>query len=202
MKLKKIKIKSQRLFELHLMKSRIYEQPIEKSFSRSLPNVDLTNIIVNFKTALSVIFKYHTSNKRILFIGVSKSMGTILNRKSQHVAISRSLDMKKVRLETMFKNNFSSDKQISKLENFSLLPKLTHKPDLLVVFEQNRSNSDFEAIVQESYTNRIPIIKFNSNLQERSKIHSYSVPGNVKGFSSKIIDSLFSVLVNTVIKRF
>jgi hypothetical protein len=30
MKLEKIKIKYKRLFELHLIKSRIYEQPIEK----------------------------------------------------------------------------------------------------------------------------------------------------------------------------
>jgi ribosomal protein S2 len=201
MKLKKIKIKSQRLFELHLIKSRIYEQPIEKSLSKSLPDVDLTDIIFNFKTALSIIFKYHTSNKRILFVGVPKSLEVILNRKSRHVAISNSLDMKKVRLETMFKSNLGSDKQISKLEKNFLLPKLTSKPDLVVVFEQNRSKNDFEAIVQESYINRIPIIKFNSNLQERYRVHSYSVPGNVKGSSPKVINSLFSVLLNTVIKR-
>lgn len=201
MKLKKIKIKSQRLFELHLMKSRIYEQPIKTSFSKSLPDVNLADIIVNFKTVLSVIFKYHTSNKRILFIGVSKSIEATLNRKSPHVAISRFLDMKKVRLETMFKSNLGSDKQISKLEKKFLLPKLTSKPDLVVVFEHNRSDSNLEAIIQESYINRIPIIKFNFNLQERYKIHSYNVPGNVKGFSSKIMDSLFSILVNSVIKR-
>ena len=119
-----MKIKSQRLFELHLIKSRIYEQPIEKSVSKSLPDVDLTDIILNFKTALSVIFKYHISNKRILFVGVPKSIEIVLNKKSRHLAVSRSLDMKKVRLGNMFKNNIESGRQTSKLEKKSLLPKL------------------------------------------------------------------------------
>ena len=90
MKLEKTKIKSKRLFELHLIKSKIYEQPIEKSILKHLPDVNVANIMLHFKKALQVIFKYHSNDKRILFIGTPTVIETILNQKSNHLALSKS----------------------------------------------------------------------------------------------------------------
>ena len=72
MKTKKFKFKQ--LLKLHLLKSRVYEYPIKKTNFNDLITANLDQVIVGIKRALQVIFQYHQTNKRILFIGGPKEI--------------------------------------------------------------------------------------------------------------------------------
>jgi ribosomal protein S2 len=201
MKLEKIKIKYKRLFELHLIKSRIYEQPIKKNMSENLPDADLSNIMLNFKKALQVIFKYHSNNKRILFLGVPKVIETTLNSQTNHTAVSNSFNIKRLQLSKSIKNSVRFSSRIAATAKASVLPKLNSKPDLIVLFDQSFLDSKYEAIVKEAYIARIPVIKFNDTLQERYWKHCYGVPGNLNSSSTKTIDNIFFTIVNSMLKN-
>jgi ribosomal protein S2 len=200
MKLEKIKIKYKRLFELHLIKSRIYEQSIEKNMYKTLPDVNLSNIMLNFKKALQVIFKYHSNNKRILFLGVPKIVETTLNAQTNHTAISNSFNIKRLQLSKSIKNSVRFSTRIAAAGKASVLPKLNNKPDLVVLFDQSSLDSKYDAIIKEAYIGRIPVIKFNDSLQERYWRHCYGVPGNLNSSSTKVIDNIFFVIVNSMLK--
>jgi ribosomal protein S2 len=200
MKLEKNKIKYKRLFELHLIKSRIYEQPIKKNMSENLPDVNLSNIMLNLKKALQVIFKYHINNKRILFLGVPKVIETTLNSQTSHTAVSNSFNIKRLQLSKSIKNSVRFSTRIAATAKASVLPKLKNKPDLIVLFDQSFLDSKYEAIVKEAYTARIPVIKFNDTLQELYWKHCYGVPGNLNTSSTKIIDNIFFTIVNSMLK--
>jgi len=200
MKLEKAKIKYKRLFELHLIKSRIYEQSIEKNMSKNLPDVNLSNIMLNFKKALQVIFKYHSNNKRILFLGVPKVIETTLNAQTNHTALSNSFNVKKLQLSKSIKNSIRFSARIAGTEKTSALPKLTTKPDLLVIFDQSLLDSKYEGIIKEAYVARIPVIKFNDASQERYRKHCYGIPGNFNSASTKIVDNIFFTIINSMLK--
>ena len=75
---------SKQLLKLHLIKSKTYEQFIKK---KSLTNINLTHIVLNLKTALNIIFKFHKNNKHILFIGMPKIIETKVNETTIHTAL-------------------------------------------------------------------------------------------------------------------
>lgn len=186
------KINSKRLFELQLIKSKTYTQTKKGNFKN--PTINLSNMLLDFKKSINVIFKYHRNNKRILFIGSPKILENSINSNTSHTSIPSFL---KIRNEFIL-NNFLSksirlNKHLFNNKNF-LVTKLKKKPELIVLF--NHKNK--ESVIKEAATAKIPLIEFNSSKQRENWNYSYTVQGNMEYNKNKIIDNVLFVVLNSI----
>ncbi len=199
MKLKKFKFKQ--ILKLHILNSRAYEYAVKKTNSGLLTDFNLIQIISDFKKALHVIFEYHQANKKILFVGVPKKLELKINKLTHHVAIDRNFE-----LQGVISNNFKSSNLIkvgkqpfSKVYLKSLIPKLSKKPDLVVLLSHEKPQN----IIAESNVAKVPVITFVS--ENGSKTNSICGSYNLKGFgqnlSSTSEKSLFFLGLNFLFKR-
>jgi len=197
MKLLQNKIKFKRIFELHLIKSKIYKQTIEKNTSTNFLNTNLAQTILNFKKALRLIFNYHQIKKRILFLGVPTETEVRLNSTTQHIAISNSIKTKKLfNLTSEGKSNFNSLKN-----NKNIFSKLKKKPDLIVVIS-NDSKTKFHSIIEKAYILKTPIIEFSETMEKHYWKNFYTVLGNLKLLSSnKQSNNIFAVFIKAIMKK-
>jgi ribosomal protein S2 len=189
MKIKKFKFKQ--ILKLHLLKSRTYEQAIKKNNSNFLVDINLTQIINNLKKALQVIFHYHQADKRVLFIGVPKKLELKINRLTNHVAVPSTFN-----LQGIISNNFKSS-SITKETGFkSFLPKLSKKPDLVVLFSHEKS------VVSESYFAKVPLIIFNNDENSKNSWlnNFYNVQGNSNTLTATYNKNLFCIGLNFLFK--
>lgn len=209
MKLKKFK--SKQILKLFLLKSRGYENNItnKKINEKVLTHTNLTKALTNFKKALQIIFKYHRSEKKILFIGLPKKLQFKINTLTKHVAVPESFD-----LQFFFSNNnlnsFKSDKKLkltlNEFEVKDLFLKLKRKPDLLIFASENKNT------ICESYRHKLPMIFFgcSKDLKNVWIINSYRVP-DIKNNLSEILNQdfffasfnfLFKVFKNKKVRKF
>ena len=197
MKIKKFK--SKQILKLHLLKSRVYEQIVKKKNSTSLTDMDLLQTITNFKKALQVIFQYHNSNKFVLFIGVPKKLEFRINRLTKHVAVSNIFNLQGI--ISNYSKNFSKRDTLKNKSKTNLLrslqPKLSKKPDLIVLFSHEKKAN----IIIESSFAKIPLIIFNNetNIKE-SRNTFYTVSGNENNLMSDSNKNLFSMGLNFLFK--
>ena len=199
MKLSKKKINSKKIFELHLIKSKIYEQPVKKKNFESSPSVAINNIIINLKKSLNIIFKYHKNNKRILFIGNPKIIENRINKNTIHTSIpnyDETIINEKIITNSFIANSVKLNKHLFKNNNF-ILSKLIKKPDLIVIFKQNKNNY----LIEKSCVSKIPVIKFNCNEKRNSWSYNYNVPGNLNLTENKIIDNIFFIICNSLLNK-
>ena len=84
MKIKRIKSKTKQLLKFHVIKSRVYDKNEQIN---SLPNVNISKLIIKLKKSLQIIFRYHKEKKRILFIGIPEIIETKINSETNHIAI-------------------------------------------------------------------------------------------------------------------
>ena len=199
MKLIKNKINSKKIFKLHLIKSKIYEQPLKKKTFKSLPNVAIRDIMLNFKNSLNLIFKYHKNNKRILFIGNPKIIEDKINNTTIHTSIAN-YD-KNILNNGLITNNFIANsiklnKYLFKNNKF-ILSKLLKKPELIVIFKQQHNNQ----LIKESTVSKIPIIEFNHNLKRNNWQYNYTIPGNLNLTESKIVNNIYFIIFNSLLNR-
>lgn len=197
MKIKKFK--SRQILKLHLLKSKVYEQILKKKSSNSLSDIDLLQTITNFKKVLQVIFQYHIADKRVLFIGVPKKLEFRINKLTQHVAVSRIFNLQgsisNYSKNVTFRNSSKNTSKINLLK--SLEPKLTKKPDLIVLFSHEKK----ENIISESYFAKIPLIIFNSDTVNVKKTDTfYRVSGNENNLMNSSNQNLFSMGLNFLFK--
>jgi hypothetical protein len=200
MKIKKFKYKQ--LLKLHLLKSRIYEQPIKKTNFNDLIDLNLDQILVGIKKALQIIFQYHQTEKRILFIGLPYKLESTINQLTRHSAISNSLNIQGF----ISNNNFKVLKENKNLnpeslKNYSkfLLPKLTKTPDLVVLFDHEKSKN----ILSEAWVGKVPVIIFDSNLdpQDTFSHNFYAVKGNFKTILTTSDKNIFLVSLNFLFRK-
>lgn len=198
MKLIKNKINSKKIFEIHLIKSKTYEQPVKKKTLKSLPNIAICDIMVNFKKSLNIIFKYHKNNKRILFIGNPKVIEDEINSNTIHTSIPNSsqIDLHGLVTNNFIANSVKLNKYLFKNTKF-ILSKLRKKPELIVIFKHTQKS----LLIKESMVSKIPTIEFNCNLQRNSWKYAYSVPGNLNLTENKIIDNIFFIVFNSLLNR-
>jgi ribosomal protein S2 len=199
MKLIKNKINSKKIFKLHLIKSKTYEQPIKKKTFKSLPNIAIRDIMLNFKKSLNLIFKYHKNNKRILFLGNPKVIEDKINNSTIHTSISNyektSLN-KEVITNNFIANSIKLNKYLFKNNKF-ILSKLIKKPELIVIFKQQQNNH----LIKESKVLKIPVIEFNCNLKRNNWHYNYSIPGNLNLTENKIINNIYFIVFNSLLNR-
>lgn len=199
MKINKFKFKQ--ILKLHLLNSRAYENVSQTPNSSLLTDFNLTQIISDFKKALHIIFEYHKANKRILFVGVPKKLELKINKSTHHVAVDRNFELQGVISNSLKLSKFAkSEKQsFSKIYVKSLLPKLSKKPDLVVLLSHEKKQN----IMMESNIAKVPVIVFES--ENSSLINLPNSSYSLKGFGESLIStserSLFVLGLNFLFKR-
>jgi ribosomal protein S2 len=200
MKLKKFKFKQ--ILKLYLLNSRAYEYAVKKTNSGLLTDFSLIQIISDFKKALHIIFEYHQAQKKILFVGVPKKLELKINKLTHHVAVDHNFE-----LQGVISNNFKPSNLVkvgkqsfSKVYFKSLIPKLSKKPDLVVLLSHEKPQN----IIAESKVAKVPVITFISDSNANPNLIQGSY--NLEGFGQNLIStsekSLFFLGLNFLFKRF
>jgi len=199
MKLRKLEFKQ--ILKLHLLKHKTYDQSSVKNNNTTfVTDLSLNETIFNLKKALQIIFQYHTKNKRILFIGVPTKLEAKINKTTNHVAIPQDLNIQGL-LSNRSNKNLISTKQVDKQKAVkfkSLLPKLSKKPDLVVVVAHDK----VEAIHKECAVAKLPIINFKTEAlsKETWSTYSYDLQLSNKNSSLATDKNLFSIGLNFLFK--
>lgn len=137
-----MKLKNNKIVKLKLLKLKVYK--IEKKY--------LEQFVIHFKKILLVVFQFHKSNKKILFISENspisyKKFGKIFI-KTNHFLIFKKLQIKKLLINKNFKKNM---------------------PQLVVILNQNLNLNN---TLNEILKLKIPIIKLkNSNTLNKFKLN-------------------------------
>lgn len=200
--MKIIKFKFKQILKLHLLNSRAYECATQRVNSGFLTDFSLMQVISDFKKALHIIFKYHKANKKVLFVGVPKRLEEKINRRTHHVAVDQNFE-----LQGVISNNLSSSK-LGKLATYSsprvyinsLIPKLTKKPDLVVIFSHEKK----QTLILESNIAKVPVIIFESakSLSTFESNNLYTIASLGENLSSASEKNLLVSGLNFLFKKF
>ena len=196
MKIKKVKIKQ--LLKLNLLRSKVYEHPIKKMKFDNLIDSNLNQTIVDIKKVLQVIFQYHKIDKRILFVGLPYKLESRINRYTKHVAIPKNLNIQGMISNCdrkLPKTDINSNKIWMKQSPKFLLPKLSKKLDLVVLFEHDKSKT----ILSEAEVAKIPLISFGTQL-DMANTALYRVEGNFKNVLTVPNKNVFFMGLNFLFK--
>ena len=115
----------------------------------------MNQIIIDIKKVLQIIFQYHQIEKRILFVGLPYKLESRINQYTRHVAIPKTFDVQGMISNPNWKSleskKSSTPMRFKETSKF-LLPKLTKRLDLIVLFEHDKSKTIFsEAEVAKIY---------------------------------------------------
>lgn len=195
MKTNLVKSQNYKLFKYNLLKLQIYSnQPSLDILNFS--NNTLQYIEAHLKQALKIIFEYHVHQFKILFIGLPVFSKMKLIHFTNHTFISE-----KSWISGIFRNRFSilTYLKIIQSQNFSksveLLLTVKTKPHLVVIFNQKIETS----AINEFYKAGIPILSFNCNFLNLSKI-TYKTLGHFN-FSKKQIKLTYFFLFYSLLKK-
>ena len=197
MKVKKVRIKQ--LLKLNLLRSKVYEHPVKKMKFDNLIDSNLNQIIVNIKKALQIIFQYHQIEKRILFVGLPYKLESKINRYTRHVGIPKNLNVQGMISNSdwkLLKKDKNLNKAWMKQSPKFLLPKLSKRLDLIVLFEHDKS----KAILSEAEIAKIPLISFGTDLNTETGAASYRVEGNFKNVLTAPNKNIFFMGLNFLFK--
>lgn len=154
--------KSKQILLLYLLKSKTYEPYIKKKNLNLLVKSCLMKVLISFKKSLQIIFKYHTKNKLILFIGLPDILSVKINKVTRHVALSK--------YDNLHGNilNVSKYKNVVvSVKNNLAKKKFEKKPYLIVLLDHVNAND----IVKESYLAKIPLIYINTNYNKKNFLY-------------------------------
>ena len=189
MKIKKFKFKQ--ILKLYLLKSKMYEQVVKKNNFSFSAEINLFRILSNFKKVLQIIFRFHELEKRILFIGVPKKLESKINKLTNHVAVPNNFDLQGIIFKNFKGENMNNDFKL-------LFPKLSKRPDLIVLFSSNKK----ETIFSESYFGKVPLIVFDEKQNSRNTWlnNSYNVQLGKNNFVSLFNKNIFFLSLNFLFK--
>lgn len=196
MKIEKIKNNKNKILKLKLIQTKIYDK------KQYLNNIKIEDIEFRLKKILYIIYKYHISNKKILFIGNPLNLTFEIQnllKNTKHLFIPTSiwipgaLNNKKFYNMYLAKNQRDINNRISEI-----LFQIKKNIDLVIILNENY-NLD---ILNEAYTARIPTISLNSNLNTHWNKPTYKVPGSFQFINKKKIrnDFFFQILFATLKK--
>jgi ribosomal protein S2 len=194
MKIKKINLKKSKLLKLNFINTKLYKKI-------SINFITINEIIIRLKQSLQIIYKYHTNNKRILFIGFSNTINNkfkYILKNTNHILLPNFiwpngvLTNKNSCLEYILKNQTSINHQLSKT-----LFKFHKKVDLIVLLD---SFSE-ENILNESYTSKIPTISLNDSLNIFDLRTSYKILCNLNFSRKNFKNNFFYSILNSLFKK-
>lgn len=195
MKIENITKYKNKLLRLQLIKTKIYKKKDQLTRTR------MEDIEYRLKKALHVIYKYHTQNKRILFIGIPVQKGKDtqnLLKNTKHTFIPESIWINGIitNKNSCFKYLLNNPKATA-AKGSKLLFKLRNRSDLIVLFN---STQDTTAL-NEGYISRIPIISLNCDLDISETKLTYKVPGNFKFTKKKVRDNFFFSILKATFRK-
>jgi hypothetical protein len=197
------RFKSKQLLKLHFLKSRVYEYQVKKTNFNDLKNVNLDKILVSVKKALQVIFQYNQANKRVLFIGLPFRLESKINSRTRHLALPVSFSIQGIvsnnKPNLLLDPRSSTQTLVKQIPTRVLLPKLTKKPDIIIVFDHDKPH----AILSEAWVAKIPTIIFvaSSNFKNTVAGNSYCVNGNFKSVLTAFDTNIFFIGLNFLFKN-
>ena len=195
------KFKSKQLLKLHFLKSRVYEYSAKKTNFNDLKNTNLDQILVSVKKALQIIFQYNQVNKRVLFIGLPFKLEFKINSLTRHAAVSTSFDIQGIvsnNKANLLLDLKSVTQKFVKRSSRVLSPKLMKKPDLIILFDHEKTH----AILSEAWVAKIPVITFIANHNKSTVTQSsYCVNGNYKSILTAFDKNIFFIGLNFLFKN-
>lgn len=189
MKIKNSTRNKNKLLKLKLIKTKIYK----KNYIST--NLKIEDIEYRLKKGLQIIYKYHISGKKILFISSLPTVEITLKnllKNTKHTFIP----------EYLWLNGTITNKQIL----FSNTPKkslpatsskLKKNNNLIVVLDKQIKND----IITECNKTKTPIILLGSHLDIFDIRSSYKIPGNFLLAKKKIRDNFFLALLESTLKK-
>lgn len=197
MKIVKIAKKQTKLFNLYELETQI------SSYKKKLFNYILRkDIEFKFKNALNIIFKFHSENKKILFLGTPLKLNKQLKelfKNTNHSFIPEKIWLGGILTNTksifkfLFKKYFKKNRN-----NLKFLFSLTSKNNLIVILNESLSINP----LKEFSKKRIPTISLNYNLINLSNYGSaYKIKQNLNNIENKSINTLFFSILTTTLKK-
>ena len=156
------------------------------------------NIGLKFKNALNIIFKFHSDNKKILFVGtplqLTKQLKNLL-KNTNHLTIPEKIWFNGILTNTKIIFKFLFKKLLKKNKNtLKFLFNLTIRNDLIVILNEYLS----VAFLKEISKKQLPIISLNYNNVDLKKLNStYKIQQNNYKNNNKFF---FSILINILKK--
>ena len=178
MKINTTTIKTKQFLKLHILKDRIYENSSKDTIDDLSSTIDTSEILIQLKKTIQIIFKFHKNKKRILFVGLPKRIEKQINIKTNHFSIPKFFNIFGLFVNKSMLKSMKFKYYLLKKKKTIIFSKLLYKPDLIVIFD----SKNYNAIIKESYQFKIPIILMNSKFytNKKDKLNLYNVPGNFK----------------------
>lgn len=184
MKIKNTTKNQNKLLKLKLIKTKIYKK------NYTFTNLKIEDIEYRLKKGLQIIYRYHVSGKKILFISNSLAIKTkikILLKNTKHLFVPEYFLLNKI--ITNKPPFFSKENLCHKTSNL--------KNNLIVILDKQINND----ILTESYQTKTPIIFLGSNLNIFNIKSNYKIPGNFVLAKKKIKDNFLLALLETTLKK-
>lgn len=190
----KIQRYNSKLIQLQILK--LYYQK-----NRNNSRTSLKQIEIHLNKISNIIYKYHLTNRKILFVGFPKSFSDIL-RGTKHLLVPESIWFNGMLTNRTI--NPSNQQTLSKkqmripINIHQLLLKLRKKLDLIIVY-----NLDSRATaVEESYLARIPVVTISKDLDIIDSNATYKAPGNYSFINErKVNNNVFYSIIKTTLSR-
>lgn len=181
---------SNKLIQLQILK--LYYKKKAYNFKHSLKQIE-----IHLNKISNIIYKYHMTNKKILFIGFPKDFIQILQN-TKHIIIPEHIWFNGM-LSNRRSNFSNSTKQMRiPMEIHKLLFKLKKQLDMVVVY--NLTNK--ATAIDESFISRLPVITLNRNSDFLKNRATYKAPGNYSLINKKIQNNeLFYSFLKTTLKK-
>lgn len=197
MKIVKIAKKQTKLLNLYELETQI------SSYKKKLFNYVLRkDLEFKFKNALNIIYKFHSENKKILFLGTPLKLNKQLKelfKNTNHSFIPEKIWLGGILTNTksifkfLFKKYFKKNRN-----NLKFLFSLTSKNNLIVILNESLSTNP----LKEFSKKRIPTISLNYNIMNLGNYSSaYKIKQNFNNIENKSINTLFFSILTTTLKK-
>lgn len=176
-------------------------QVLKLYYQKNNSRTSLKQIEVHLKKISNIIYKYHITNKKILFVGFPKSFSAILHD-TKHLSIPESIWFNGMltnrTMNTSSPQTFTKKQMRLPVNIHQLLLRLKKKLDLVIVYNLNNKDT----AVEESYITRIPVITISKDLNILDSNATYKAPGNYSFIDEKRINNnVFYSIIKTTLSR-
>lgn len=154
------------------------------------------------KNVLNIIFKFHSENKKILFLGTPIRLNKQLKelfKNTNHSFIPEKIWLNGILTNTKSIFKFLFKKYFKKnINNLKFLFNLTCKKNLIIFLNESLS---LNPLIEFS-KKRIPTISLNYNNTNLNKYSStYKIKQNLNNIKNKSINNLFFSILTTTLKK-
>lgn len=179
MKINQATVTTNKLLTLNLAKAKTYKT------SSCFDPIKIKDTEFKLKKALKIIYKYHKSNKKILFIGtplkLNKQLKYLLFKQTKHIIVP----------ETSWVNGSINNKT----ETGRALLNLKRTPELIVILNKTSTLT----VLEESYKAKIITISLGTNFIKGKS--SYKISGNFKFLQNQLLNNFFYSVLLTMFKK-